>query len=677
MKLLKLDQALHGYADGHRQLAISAALKPRDQKTLLSLSDISGPGARLDESGYITGYPLTESGYYALARTWPAPELPRPGCVWTHTILINFADLASLDRPEELLDLFRRPEVHLSTSYSEQLTLSPSAEIGEFDIDDTWVRSILYGIYCRAPSPIFARRSRGALADRAAVAIWGQQWPRLRRSFRFCTLSISNRSSDNNIFDLQLVSSENRTGRNHFSGTVDAETLSSSLETWIDDALSDLRRPNIDGLRDFLRRSGSDISSGRKSFPALCRLFRALGFADGRVSVDEAIAILQNELRATEAGSLRAVVVNYAVSSIGQLGPDAFDFVWSHKDLINRANFDSHGTEFGSALWRRNPVLLEMLLDEPDPFRTVVDDTIRAMNVTDLVHGLPAAPLMIKKALNIRPEIVQEPVFWSQNDGPLAFQCASLNNMAAKAVAAMMQAPRSDLAAEAVAIFGARIVLDQVHLQIENGNLVDTAWVIQSAKDPIAVAEFLSGSAKVPQEVLVQLAQHLTPDSVPNEIGVDPWFAAYQNSSGTVAPEQALSLFTFLLSRALGNKSHSKSALLQRSFQEVYQAAAANRLTTDQWQLLNDRVPSSSFWFSWDRCKRLRVALVDLFLNGVVDPGSFACIVQDERLLRSLAEEAAGKTGGRRFLKNVRHILQNADGTIDRRRLELIDDVLD
>ena len=65
----KLQQALHGYADGHRQLALSTTLKPRDQKALLALSDISGPGARLDDDGYLTGYPLLESGFYALART--------------------------------------------------------------------------------------------------------------------------------------------------------------------------------------------------------------------------------------------------------------------------------------------------------------------------------------------------------------------------------------------------------------------------------------------------------------------------------------------------------------------------------------------------------------------------------------------------------------------------------
>src|SRR5258708_30893322 len=105
----KLHQALHGYADGHRELALSITLTPRDQRTLLALSGISGPGARLEDEGYLTGYPLQESGFYALARTWLAPEMPHPGCVWTHTLLIDFTDLAMLETLEGLADLFRRP----------------------------------------------------------------------------------------------------------------------------------------------------------------------------------------------------------------------------------------------------------------------------------------------------------------------------------------------------------------------------------------------------------------------------------------------------------------------------------------------------------------------------------------------------------------------------------------
>ena len=103
-------QALHGYSEGHRLLASSTSLAAIDTRTMLVLSDLSGPGASIGDEGYLTGYPLPDAGLYALARTWLATEMPRPGCVWTHTILIDFADLASLSSPAVLLRLFIKPD---------------------------------------------------------------------------------------------------------------------------------------------------------------------------------------------------------------------------------------------------------------------------------------------------------------------------------------------------------------------------------------------------------------------------------------------------------------------------------------------------------------------------------------------------------------------------------------
>ena len=106
---VRLHQALHGYADGHRLIASSTSLKTREAKTILTLSDASGSTSSIETTGYLTGYPLPEAGLYAFAKTWPAPEMPRPGCVWTHTLLIDFADLATIADLAGLVAAFRQP----------------------------------------------------------------------------------------------------------------------------------------------------------------------------------------------------------------------------------------------------------------------------------------------------------------------------------------------------------------------------------------------------------------------------------------------------------------------------------------------------------------------------------------------------------------------------------------
>lgn len=118
---IKVEQTLHGYSEGHRLIEGSLKLPQSDARTMLMLSDASGSGSRIPASGYITGYPLAESGKYVIARTWAAPEMSRPGCVWTHSLLIDFADLARLGSVDDLLERFQRPSARGGSAFAIQL----------------------------------------------------------------------------------------------------------------------------------------------------------------------------------------------------------------------------------------------------------------------------------------------------------------------------------------------------------------------------------------------------------------------------------------------------------------------------------------------------------------------------------------------------------------------------
>src|SRR5690349_13495632 len=101
-----IDQTLHGYDDGHRLLVTSDRSLPAEaQRLMLLMSDLSGPQPVSGFDGYLTGYPLPGIPVYAFSRTWYAPEMKRPGCVWTHTLLLKFRDLARLDNLGELVSL--------------------------------------------------------------------------------------------------------------------------------------------------------------------------------------------------------------------------------------------------------------------------------------------------------------------------------------------------------------------------------------------------------------------------------------------------------------------------------------------------------------------------------------------------------------------------------------------
>src|SRR5687768_4073372 len=93
---IAVDQCLFGYDRGHRMITTSCELSPAASSLLLVLSDLA-PGVTLGpRDSYWTGVPLPDVRRFALLKTWPAFEMPRPGCVWTHALVVTFADLARI-----------------------------------------------------------------------------------------------------------------------------------------------------------------------------------------------------------------------------------------------------------------------------------------------------------------------------------------------------------------------------------------------------------------------------------------------------------------------------------------------------------------------------------------------------------------------------------------------------
>ena len=78
------------------------------------------------ERDYITAYPLFESPYYVIAKSWYANEMRRPGCVWTHSLLIQRNDLGKITDFCQLLMLFKRPAVDEKdfSDYSKSIVLN-------------------------------------------------------------------------------------------------------------------------------------------------------------------------------------------------------------------------------------------------------------------------------------------------------------------------------------------------------------------------------------------------------------------------------------------------------------------------------------------------------------------------------------------------------------------------
>ena len=658
-KKLQLHQALHGYADGHRQLALSTTLRPRDQKTLLALSDLSGPGARLDNRGYLTGYPLSESRYFALGRTWPAPEMPRPGCVWTHTLLIDFTDLGAIETLVDLLDMFRRPlETSVVSEYGQPAIFSPSAQTWFSALTEDWARQVIAGLYGKPRDRIIVGRF-GDQVDVTVLALWSQQWPRLRRNFRFCTFATSDRSPGSGSFDLQVVPSSDRSVRTRFSDVVDADNIPSSQGQWLDDAIQDLLHPDGSGLRDFFRRLGADVAIGREAFRPFCRLHRTLTASSRRPeAVLEAIAVLQDAFGAGQARTARATVAKAALDRVETLDEQSFGFLWNNLGLVDSDTLMRGALRLGRSAWGRDPRMFIPFLGDEGALGVVVDRTLTELDAAKLVAGLAQAPALRGAALDRRPELVGQSAFWMKLDSvDEAFRTAKGEHMEATASAVML-AGRDDLASRAVQEFGSRLILQALSgVWGCVGERVD-AWLLASVVDPAAVGEFLATEPAIPGPMLYGLARTLPPDAVRNDSGEDPWLISYRHSVGELDDSAASYMAAYLLSRALGQRTRFPGELAQLSFERAHAAVASNRLVSEGWRLMESRLPWSVIRFDLDRCQRLRVAVTDLFIDRGLAPGLFATLCQNDQLFSLLSRRAARSRRGRKYLKRVRQFIE-------------------
>lgn len=118
-----IQQVLHGYANGHELLEISTNLDLEDRKKIDELSDLNGTVTKEDFLEYYTGYPIHNGEYYVIAKTWYASEMKRPGCVWTHSLIIDTADVFCVRDLQRFINLFHRPSNFDYSAYRNPIVL--------------------------------------------------------------------------------------------------------------------------------------------------------------------------------------------------------------------------------------------------------------------------------------------------------------------------------------------------------------------------------------------------------------------------------------------------------------------------------------------------------------------------------------------------------------------------
>lgn len=670
MSSILFHQALHGYDDGHRLISSSLPLDAPDARVMLVMSDLSGPGVKPPSDGYLTGYPLEKSGRYVLARTWAAPEMPRPGCVWTHSLIIENADLARIMSARTLLDAFTHPSVAgLQSFYGTRVSVSPQPKPNGIKRTER-AEFLLQALYLFPTRQVVAEAGEPCEDELVATAIWIQQWPRLRRSFGFCTLSGMDRSAKGVALDLQLASEKDRQLRSKFPDAVVADR--GAIAEALQPLFADLVEPASSTLREFLKRAGGDVDGGRRAMLPLCELHLSLlgSHPPDLPAAVSALAALDGDGR-RQARSVRTLVARQAMKASSQIEDVVFEFLL---DSLERSSDPLEQAEvsdkLGIELWLRSPHRFHSALTSKGLLGDVASHALAAMHSEQIVAGLQTnGDLAFDIALR-RPDILVQAAFWRipEVDDGLAEHISEQDvGLAARALlAAGRTGPAATIINRAVPIDLARA------LESDDADPEATLeWLVALCRDRNKTSAVLATGQVTRMATIIVVARHVHPDDVPNFSGEDPWLIALRSAVGSLNRSDQDFLAAFLLARALGGESRSQAALLRYSYTRVYEAFQELRFSPETESLASSRL-SWSTWFAWDSCSRLRETVTKKFVEHDLEPESFGRLTDNGSLAISLIDEAARTGLGRKYLERVHKALKDVAETGIKARADYI-----
>lgn len=646
---MKVDQCLFGYEDGHRLLASSIPLG--DEISLLTeLSDVA-PGAVFgDSDGYWTGLPVASLGRYALMRTWPAPEMARPGCVWTHALLIDPILLETVDDLSVLQFAVVRPtSAEGMSGYREKVDLTRTESSSRLNVtDDKLVVPLLAALYETMSSPIEILRP-GEL-DAALFAVWSQQWPKLRRNFRFQTAASRTSKSANPVrFDVTAL-------------LVPARNSSHEAEinrpAWLTAAVDDIRKGNAGALRAFLWQYGRDVRRQRGSFRPLTEIHR-----------------LNSHAETTTAEYLRRLIY--------EAFPDARDARCLKQDLVDGLLVPAIQTKLLLAVLTGDnqvatlmplpsSVGLERLVDawpsESNDFLTLIEITecdddplvrnlhqtlLRAAGTHDFWNLSNAHPAVQSLMVKYRPDLL--------------FAAKVLPND--ERLADLMR--HIPVHAEGLEQFVSTLLEKHNHRLIENtfqsfpdltassviaglsGGVIlgSSPWMMSLCQHPhLLLNDSILG--RVPRtRILFDIAVYLgwfTQEVM--KAGASPWLQALLKSENDLQGEDMEALACFLLVLACHSGNEEGLNIVELFYNAIHKKIMDADLSTRASELLYPHLPEIGWLRNWDVGLRFRLLIADAFVKHRWSYERFTSLGRGKKERILLAEAISEVPGGEVYL---------------------------
>lgn len=633
---MDIQQLVYGYNKGHSLLNSSIDLSVEDKSVLLELTDWSGVN-ELNIPTYITGFPLIKSNYYALIRTWYAEEMSRPGCVWSHVLLINKVYFSEITYIEYLNCLFLRPSISDKNfeGYNKAITIDNNAistldKFSKIELNDLYIKKLIFNIYSTNDPIYIGPDSNSNSLESLFFKLWWIQPINDRFLFSFSTGSSSPRKYLNKEIQLQIIEKESfKQDLVNFNSITEEEITS---KPWVNIIYEGFTSNNSKYIK-YLNNISDDIKPNQQKTIELAYLFELINNEGDKYDSKSLVTNLLDSLvkffpEKAEARKLKRALLSQNV--LLSLKEEVF-FLQKIVNIESYSSFDIDDLHINSRV-------IEIYHSDKNIFFELLSNIIK-YNVNELgVSIFTKSSTLINENdisvlisnywslfiiyVTIRPSLISFNESWNitesqcleiinilllkENSGNVNWQFI-LNKVFDKQIRLL---PKMIIPIQNIEPLYISFLLDwynaNPHRKLQH------QWINELSNNPDKVLDWIELKNNIDFSTMSLIVKIIDPNSrsVINR-GAALWIP-FSISAANNNIKESIYFHAFLTSLAFNFNDSDAFRLLKNSFSTVYQNIANDTLDYNLISMVLVRT-KPLFWQEWDKCKTLRNALADKF----------------------------------------------------------------
>jgi hypothetical protein len=553
--------------------------------------------------------------------------------------------------------------------------LESEPSIREYDSDQdnrVKMQSFIAAHYQRDPQPLIIPAANADEYAGLIFAVWSQKWPALRMSFTFCTGSLSARTFENSPLDVQCVPIAaarqicREVGEAGFGSPILLEFAAPlDVPNWVvmasDDSLQDEGGP----LREFLWLV-ADEESSRADFAPFVKIYDSLERQPPFSTIVELTA--SHFPRPSDGRHLKKAVLGEREGLlIPHAAPKEILFALATTEHHESFNADELGLkERACRLLTEQPtdgclLVSELLRASLNPIgEEILKSLILAMSSEDALAFATGQQQFLPTLVRVNAKLATSAQLWKLAGDhkrelfeSIAVQPGIEPEVLCGIVDAILDSDSDGFIRRAFTQWGRVAIFEALDWSEAHGGSLTQNCRAALSFHVSDVTSWIATEEEKSTNILAALAHVVAPyASRVAEDDTKVWLHTLHALREKHRKDDADYVAAFLFALALCNAPPAPLDLVSESFERVHWLAEKEQLRDDAWSVLEPFVPELSWGKNWDRCERMRRALMSAFVRYSWPAWELKLRVKDKEVVRQLLKSAR-KVAGESYFQNV------------------------